>query len=217
MTDDRSAVKASTRKNWLIVVALIIVVAAVGAWAAGLKRHVFPRHWETVNEGLVYRSGELSTTLVERTWRKHNIQTVISLMGPEGDDPKCETAAREAAQNLGIERKIFPLIGDGTGDVEQYVQAVKALVESRNANKPVVVHCASGTYRTGGTIAIYRTLIEGWTGKQAYDEMIAEGVKPGPQTPLVLYLNSNIGKIARRLAEEGVIERVPDPLPVFGP
>jgi predicted protein tyrosine phosphatase len=205
------------RTNWIIVIVFVMAIAVVSAWASGLKRHIFPRHWQTVNEGLVYRSGELSTTLVERTWRKHNIQTVISLMGPEGDDPDCEAAARDAAGELHIERKMFPLIGDGTGDVEQYVQAVKALVQSRNAGKPVVVHCATGTYRTGGAIAIYRTLIEGWTGKQAYHEMITEGVKPGPNTPITLYLNTNIGTIARRLAEEGVIEQMPDPLPVFGP
>jgi hypothetical protein len=215
----KKATAESSRKirlAWSLMIAPIVIVACALAWV-NFKRDIFPRHWEAVNEGFVYRSGELSTTLVERTWRKHNIQTVISLMGSNGDDPDCEAAARKAAETLGIERKVFSLIGDGTGDREQYVQAVKALVESRNAKKPVVVHCASGTYRTGGTIAIYRTLVEGWSGKQAYEEMISEGVKPRSDTPILVYLNSNIGTIARRLVEEGVIERVPDPLPVFGP
>ena len=204
----------------LNVIAVLIAVAVIAGGVIGwqnIKRHIFPRHWEVVDQGMVYRSGELSSTLVKSTWEKHNIKTVVNLIGKDEQDDPAHEAAATAATELGINRAFFPLIGDGTGAVESYVGAVKAIVESKSQNNPVVVHCAAGTYRTGGVVAAYRTLVEGWTGKAAYEEMISEGVKPGPATPLVVYLNAHIGEIAQRLVEEGVIEKVPDPLPVFGP
>jgi len=209
------------RSTWppIIVanVIVIVIVIALIVWFAGGKRHFIPRHWAVVDAGVVYRSGELSPSLVETTWEKNGIKSVVNLMGPQGDDPDAERAAAHAAHKLGVNRQFFPLIGDGTGDVEQYVGAIKAIVDARSQHRPVVVHCATGTYRTGGVVAAYRTLVEGWTGKAAYDEMIAEGVRPGPDTPLMVYLNKNIATIAQRLVEEGVIEKAPDPLPHFGP
>lgn len=210
--------------NWPGVLFIALVVALVGAWSGGygiwpggLKRHVIPRHWETVEPGLIYRSGELSSSLVKKTWEKNQIKCVVNLIGPEGDEPHAAHAAEVAARDLAIERNFFPLIGDGTGEIENVVGAVKAIAESRQRNEPVVVHCAAGSYRTGMVVAVYRTLVQGWTGKAAYEEMVSEGVKPGPDRPIFIYLNKNIGEIARRLVEEGVIERVPEPLPVFAP
>jgi len=209
--------KEGKRSIWPLIIVINLVAIAAIAWFAGAKRYFIPRHWEVVDTGMVYRSGELSSALVKKTWEKNHIKRVINLMGPEGDNPTDAKAAEEAARMLGIKQQFFPLIGDGTGEVENYVAAVKAIVEARAQKEPVVVHCATGTYRTGGVIAAYRTLVQGWSGQAAYNEMIAEGVKPGPATPLVVYLNQHIGEIAVRLVEDGVIEKVPDPLPVFGP
>ncbi len=208
--------RARRKPNWFVL-SLVFMAIAAGTLVGVFRRDLFPRHWEVVDQASVYRSGELSSALVKKTWEKNKIKSVIDLMGPEGDDPANEKAAIAAAAELGINRQFFQLIGDGTGEVENYIGAIKAIVDSKKQNNPVVVHCATGTYRTGGVIACYRTLVQGWTGKAAYDEMIAEGVRPGPNTPLTLYLNKNIAHIAQRLVEEGVIEKVPDPLPVFAP
>ncbi|MCI0364582.1 MAG: dual specificity protein phosphatase family protein [Phycisphaerales bacterium] len=202
--------------NWVILGVIVLGIGGGITWAKVVKRHVFPRHWEVVEQGMIYRSGELSTTLVEKTWRQHNIKTVINLHGDvEGE--RAHQAAAEAAEALGINRLFFPLNGDGVGKISSYVGAIEAIVESRRNNKPCVVHCVAGTYRTGGVIACYRVLVDGWSGQAAYEEMVDEGVKPRPDTPVIAFLNKNIGEIARRLVKAGVIEKAPDPLPVFGP
>lgn len=216
MTEDVTP-RAKKRTSWVLIVALVVAAGGVTAWATGVKRHVFPRHWEVVEPGMIYRSGEISSTLVQRTWRNNNIKTVINLQGGDRPDEPAHKAAAQAAEQLGIERLFFPLIGDGTGEIKSYVGAIKAIVDSRAENKPCVVHCAAGTYRTGGVVACYRVLIEGWSGQAAYQEMIDEGVKARPDTPILVFLNANIGEIAQQLVEAGVIEEAPNPLPVFGP
>jgi tyrosine-protein phosphatase SIW14 len=39
------------------------------------------------------------------------------------------------------------------------------------ANHPVYVHCKGGRHRTGAMTAIYRITQDGWSDKQAYQEM----------------------------------------------
>src|SRR5215510_15371374 len=57
----------------------------------------------------------------------------------------------------------------------EYPQAEAAerfleIVNDQN-NWPVYVHCAGGRHRTGVMIAVYRMTVDGWTVRQAYDEM----------------------------------------------
>ncbi len=55
------------------------------------------------------------------------------------------------------------------GDVtEDYL--VDALRQFRAAPKPVVVHCWHGSDRTGGFVAAYRIVFEGWKREAAIDE-----------------------------------------------
>jgi len=42
---------------------------------------------------------------------------------------------------------------------------------------PVYVHCMEGVDRTGLIIALYRVIYEGWTPKDAHDEMMMRGFK----------------------------------------
>ena len=78
------------------------------------------------------------------------------------------------------------------------------------------MHCAAGSYRTGGVIASYRMLIEGKAPDEAWAEM--ERYSWNSDNPILPeYLNSHMGELTEKLLQLGVIESVPDPLPVFGP
>jgi protein tyrosine/serine phosphatase len=88
----------------------------------------------------------------------------------------------------------------------------------RNAiseNKPVLVHCAAGTHRTGGVLATYHALFDRWTSSQIYKEMAEYDFRHKKNENLIPYLNKNISQMANSLNENGILGQVPKPLPVF--
>jgi protein-tyrosine phosphatase len=119
-----------------------------------VKDRVIPRSWAAVEEGRVYRSGQLSAALVEDILARHQIKVIVALTEEMPRD-KDQQAERKAAEELGIELLRFPLNDDGTGDVRQYIEAVTAIVEAKRQTKPVLVRGAAGVRRTGGVIACW--------------------------------------------------------------
>lgn len=199
----------------LVIVALAAAAISGGAllYTKVVRDRVFPKRWGVVDQGQIYRSGQLHPALIERTLAENGIDVIVDLNQLEPDNA-AQRAEEAAAAKLDIERTLFPLVGDGTGDIEQYALAIRRMVEARRANEQVLVHCSAGTYRTGGVVACYRMLVEGWTPETARDEMVryrwtADDAK------LPRYLNDNMAALASRLVELGVIERVPSPLPRF--
>jgi protein tyrosine phosphatase (PTP) superfamily phosphohydrolase (DUF442 family) len=196
---------------------VILVVCLLGGagwfWEDVAKDRLIPKRWATVEEGRIYRSGQLSAALVRKMLVRHGIKVIVTLTGEIPHDPDQE-AENKAAEELGIELLRFPLSGNGTGDVHRYVEAVAAIVEAKRQAKPVLVHCAAGAQRTGGVIACYRLLVEGRPPAYVLDEMRRCGWKP-KDTALLVYLNQNLGTIAALLHERGIIQTPSEPLPVL--
>jgi len=132
-----------------------------------------------------------------------------------GDDPTDADAAAEAqtASSMGIQRFIDPLMAMEPADIHSYANAVTQIVEARNENKPVLVHCSSGAQRSNGATFYYRVLVQHWNADDAAREMIRNGHSPRSNPALIPYLNSHMREIAGILAAGGVIDHVPDPLP----
>jgi protein tyrosine/serine phosphatase len=199
------------------MVVVVLVVCLLGAagwfWNQAGKDRVIPRSWAAVEEGRVYRSGQLSSALVRDMLARHQIKVIVALT-VEWPRDKDQQAERKAAEELGIELLRFPLNDDGTGEVQQYIEAVTAIVEAKRQTKPVLVHGVAGVRRTGGVIACYRLLVEGRTPAYVLDEMRRCGWKP-KDTQLLAYLNQNLGTIAALLHDRAIIAAVPDPLPVL--
>src|SRR5260370_5346876 len=108
----------------IAAVALVAGVIAVNhQQVTALRDRFIPKRWGVVEEGKIYRSGQLSRHLVRQTLESHRIQTVVDLTW---DDPneRNHVAELAAIAELGIERKLCPLQPDGTGDVHIYAQAV---------------------------------------------------------------------------------------------
>jgi protein tyrosine/serine phosphatase len=214
-------VSESERKRSVTRTLLVVglVAAAVGGgiwlWEEVLEDRLIPKRWGVVEQGAVYRSGQLSGALVEKTLRDHSIRVVVSLRADEPGNEDHE-AERAAVERLGIDLLVFPLQGDGTGDVANYAKAIEAMVEARAQGKPVVVHCAAGAYRTGGVVAAYRLLVEGADPADVYEEMLEYDYDPDDENPPA-FLNAHMAELAALLVERGVIDAVPDPLPVLGP
>lgn len=162
--------RASGGLGRLIVIALVVTVAAVG-YRNLVHPNIFPKRFGVVVPGSIYRSGKLTTAALTKVVRENDIKTVVDLGAWVEDTPQNRLAnAREQATSdaLGVERHVFQLIGDATGDPKQYTEALEIILDP--ANQPVLVHCGAGTERTGCVVAMYRMYHDGLTLDEAYAE-----------------------------------------------
>jgi hypothetical protein len=163
LTDDSmretSAPQRTRRPVWAWVV-IGLAAAGLGFWAWDdlIKPATVIKRLGEVAPGKVYRSGELTPAALAKIVREKGIRTEVDL-GTFRDDPAGEARMAKAATALGIQRYSFHLYGDGTGDPNEYLQALRLINDP--ANQPVLVHCGAGTHRTGCAVVLYRTIIEG--------------------------------------------------------
>ena len=216
MTPEVSQVKAYTRHKtrWLLILS-IVALSAVGVWVwkEVLEHHLILKRFGVVEQGRIYRSGQLSAPLIKKFLTKRHIGVIVDLTTNDPNNPD-QQAEKKAAAELGIEIVKLPLLrGNGTGDVNNYARAITAIAEADKKGTPVLVHCAAGAQRTGGVIAAYRLLVQKKDPAVVISEMKKYGWNPKGNPDLLPYLNNNMADFARLLKQAGVIDKVPDPLP----
>jgi protein tyrosine/serine phosphatase len=165
-----------------------------------------------VEQGRIYRSGQISAPLIKKILTKYNIRVIIDFTSADSNDHD-KQAEKQAAAELNIKVLRFRLSGNGTGDVNDYAGAVVAIVNAEKQNLPVLVHCAAGAQRTGGVIAIYRLLVQKMDPNIVEDEIEKYGCEIDNEPVLHSYLNDNMAKLAMLLKQAGVIDEIPSPLP----
>lgn len=112
---------------------------------------------------------------------------------------------------LGVDRVFFPLNGDGKGDLNNSIGAPANIRSAEQRGEPVVVHGAAGSRRSGGVVAVDRVLFDGGSGGRASREMRSFGVER--ESALPSHGNEDMSRIVEALAERGLLEAIPDPLP----
>ena len=204
------------RGRWAAVGVVFALAVAVTPFGVGFVRdRLPPKRFVAVEPGFLYRSGSIAPGVVREVLEEHRIRRIVWLLHYEASRPK-HRAQQEAIEALGITRVNLSLRGDGTGSPRRYVEAIAQIVEARRAGEAVLVQCAGGARRSGAVVALYELLVEGRTPEQAYRELARFG-SPVVETPLLEYLNLNMGQIAAGLAARGVIAAVPSPLPLLRP
>jgi protein-tyrosine phosphatase len=216
---DSAEASAVRRRRHLVRASIALVVVAFVLWLTVFKgkRMFFPRNFGVVEEGAIYRSGQLDAFLVERTLEKHGIDLVIDLARDDPADGD-ERAEKEAVARLGIRQvQVQSLDGSGAGDPQDYVTAMEALLAARKADQQVLVHCAAGSERTGALVAMYRMLYQGWEGDRAYEEYLSYRASE-PKTPkLSKWMHEHLPQVVQGLVEKGLLDPPPQALPEFGP
>jgi len=203
-------------RRWLrIAVVIAVAVAGVVVWDA-VKYRFIAKRWGVVEPGRIYRSGQISKWMIEKTLTRHRIAVIVDLTNPDPADEH-QQAELAAAKKLAIEHIRLPLRGDGTGDIRHYAEAIKHLVDCKGAGTPVLVHCAAGADRTGGVVFAYRTFVDKQSPQTACKEMRRYRWRPGEKNILPNYLNSHMAELADLLVENGVLDRVPGELPKLQP
>jgi protein tyrosine/serine phosphatase len=153
--------------------------------------------------------------LIERVLQDNDIKVIVDLNGKREGKIEHETEDQIALE-LGIAKQRYPLNGDGTGDIEQYAQAIASIDRAVKSQQPVLVHCSAGSQRTGGVIAMYRVLVQGRTVEEALAEMEHYGWDPLKDKALTTYLDTHVEELAQRLVNLAVIDKVPMDYPGFG-
>lgn len=195
--------RAPMRDGFGSVVSLVVVVGlAIGASIFGYRvvwPDVHAKRFAEVVPGKLYRSGEPSPAALEAMVREHGVRTIIDLgVAPEGEIR--ERRLQLSAQALGIMRFKFDLIGDSTGNPNEYVAALR--IASDPARQPVLVHCATGSQRTSCAIGLFRAAFEG----VSVDEAIAEANRFDAKPKVDETMRSIAGPVLRAVREGGWIE-----------
>lgn len=135
------------------------------------------RNFHVVEEGVLYRCGQLTLPRLQQIVTENNIKTVISLR--DGDSPLDEQEEKWVKSTPTMRFYRIPHRDwnpDSTGKIpaEIGLRAFRAVMDDP-ANYPVLVHCFAGVHRTGTMCAVFRMDYQGWTNDEAMTEMRAMG------------------------------------------
>lgn len=171
---------SSPPSNLARVLVLGAITLGLAAWVVfaknGIRDQILPRNFGIVEEGHIYRAAALTPAALKRAHEQHQFKTIIDLGGFD-TDPLADRLAQQSAESLGITRYVFPLSGDGTGNPNAYVAALRILADEKN--HPVLVHCSAGAQRTSGCIIMYREFVQDFDKESARAE--AFGFRHDPQ------------------------------------
>jgi protein tyrosine phosphatase (PTP) superfamily phosphohydrolase (DUF442 family) len=159
----------------IVLTALTAVGAGVGVWLTVETRQnrLVWDHFDEVKRGFLYRSGQLNPDQLRRAIRLYGIRTLVSFQYP-GEGVERE---RQIARGLGVDFMNLPMPGDGFGREPQFREVLAAVDDP--ARRPVLVHCARGTCRTGSAVALYRFERDGWTIDDVSAEMRRQCYRAG--------------------------------------
>ncbi|HEV3121445.1 MAG TPA: protein tyrosine phosphatase [Isosphaeraceae bacterium] len=158
-----------------VVILTTLTALAVAAWlkAETQNNRLVWDHFDVVKPGILYRSGQLNPHQLAQAVRIYGLKTVVSFQIP-GQGVEQE---RELARKLGVDFVNLPMPGDGFGREEQFREVLAACDDPER--RPVLVHCARGTCRTGAAVALYRFERDGWTIEDVAAEMSRQTYRSG--------------------------------------
>lgn len=190
--------------------AVILVSAGAAAWLIS-RDHPSRRHWDhwdVVKPGVLYRGGQLESDQLAEAIKTFGIKTVVNL---QVLDEKL-SAERELAESLGAEFLNLPMPGDGFGMEHQFREVLEAIDDPDR--RPVFVHCARGTCRTGASVALYRYERDGWTIRDVAAEMKRQNYRDGWLPGYVLAMSKNKPDWIPRGLDESAAASPPELPPV---
>jgi protein tyrosine/serine phosphatase len=155
------------------VVGLAGLVAAGWLYRIDRQNRLVWDHFDVVKPGILYRSGQLEPDQLEAALRRYGIRTLVNFQYPGA---KVE-AERRLAGKLGVRFWNLPMPGDGSGREDQFRRVLEACADPQA--RPVWIHCARGTCRTGAAVALYRFERDGWTVADVAAEMRRQAYRDG--------------------------------------
>ncbi len=129
-----------------------LAVALTAGWAGYLR---LSGNFHAVEEGVIYRSAQLSFEQFEHHIRAQGIKTVVNLRG-ENTNEGWYTDELKAASATKAEHIDFPLSAIREVSDERLDRLAELL---RDAPKPILIHCEGGADRSGLASALFELMI----------------------------------------------------------
>ena len=129
-----------------------MVIVLVGAGASTWAWIQHDGNFHVVEQGVVYRSAQLSGPELRRALSDKGIRTVLNLRGPNVGKPWYDEEIR-TLQTAGVGHIDVALSAYQELSFQQMQQLVDLV---RRAPKPLLLHCESGADRSGLVSALYR-------------------------------------------------------------
>ncbi len=202
-----NATPGKPRRSWVrrtvaLALAVGVILGLRLVWMDLLVDHIIVRNFGVVEPGKIYRTGRLTEQTLARVTRDNAIKTIVDLGAYLPDSPQEKTEAAFAEHN-GINRVVLRLYGDGTGNPNAYVQALRIITDP--ANQPVLVHCNAGSERTGVAVMLYRNIYQNVPLETAHAEAQTFKHNPGKNTRLLPYVQRWRDPIAAALKSGSLI------------
>jgi len=195
--------------RWPLRLAIVAAVIGLATWGyfGWVRPNLVPRNFGIVEAGTLYRSAALTPGATRRVHERYGIKTIVDLGGFDKDPTGDRVASRTAAA-LGIERYVFPLEGDGTGNPNAYVAALRVINDP--SKRPVLVHCSAGAQRTSGCVMLYRDLVQGRPLEETYSEAKEYRHDPARNPRLMPFLTEHERAIRQAYEHGGRVEGFPE-------
>ena len=158
--------------GWFLVA---LILGGPLAYSGFRQKHY--RNFRIVQEGVLYRSGQMTLSGLQRILEEYGIRTVITFR--DAEDPTKELPPDHQEELFCQNREInYVRIRTHKWDAkegstppawENVNQFLKVMDDPKNY--PVLVHCFAGMHRTGAHYAIYRMEYDGWSNAEAIREM----------------------------------------------
>lgn len=153
------------RRRILHVIAALVGGVALIAALIGIQIYLGNDH--AVIEGELYRAAQPTPRDIERYARDYGIKSILNLRGENVGSPWYDAEAA-SAKTLGITHLNFRM----KASRELTDAQAKALIEMmRTAPKPLLIHCRSGSDRTGLAAALYLAAIRHEDEPQASQQL----------------------------------------------
>ena len=146
----------------LLVASSIQLVSDTTVVTSALAKNLFTSNLHEVAKARFFRSGEMSDEELSKVILDKGIKTVIDLRLDETD------------QNATIEQNGATLFHIPiSSSKEPKKESVKKIIEVfKEAKEPILVHCSSGTHRTGFVTALW-LMFKGIGGIEVIDEQLS--------------------------------------------
>jgi protein tyrosine/serine phosphatase len=132
--------------------ALAVAAGLAGGWSGYLR---LTGNFHAVEEGVIYRSAQLSGNALSSRIREHGLRSVINLRGTNPGKAWYDEEIK-ASSTAGVQHVDFGL-SSARELTDEQIEKLTALL--RDAPRPLLIHCEAGADRSGLASALYKLLV----------------------------------------------------------